>query len=156
MSYYHLVKCVAQGQSYSGCHNISFQTIWWIVSVVQTYLSSQSDHVIPVKINDNICFLWCEFRVDSKSVCDLYFGRIVLAVIFNLKGRLNSTIKYSALGRNNTLLFSALCIWTADVPYCWMYLLKFLNCSCHCAFCSFSTSNIPQHYEHLCLFIQCF
>ncbi len=54
--------------------------------------------VIPVEINGNICFLKCESRVDS----DVYVTciSVELPLQLSIKGRLNSTRIYSALGSN--------------------------------------------------------
>lgn len=53
--------------------------------------------------------VWIQIR--KQCVLDLYFCGLTLATINTLKGRFNSTRRYSALGSNKTLWFSAFCIW---------------------------------------------
>lgn len=62
MGYYHLVKCVAQGQSQSGCHSISFQTLMYRFRTSDIFIITFNP-VIPVELDGN---MFCESRVGSN------------------------------------------------------------------------------------------
>lgn len=83
--------------------------------------------------------MWIQSR--QQRVCDLYFCSIALAAIDKLKGRLNSSIIYSALGSNSTLLFCFLHLSFVRKPLmCHTVECTFWNSFkrfCLRAFCSF-------------------
>lgn len=113
--------------NHTDCHSISSQAFWCIISILQTYLSLRLNDIILVEICGAIFLFYVWIQSRTQRVCDLYFCGLVLAAVDTLKGRLNSTRIYSALGSNRTLWFSAFCIWVGTCQCAILLNVPFRN-----------------------------